>query len=162
MDRYIGTKLIEAEPAVRKCGRLYKSADPVPGSMLLAEEGYRVRYEDGYESWSPKAVFEKTYLKVKSNPKTPTVGPSISQEMVDDFIANVNIDTLGKKTTVVAVTLVNGFEIIETSSCVDPANYSMAMGAEICLGKIKDRIWAYLGFLLQTGISGIKPVETEV
>ena len=24
-------------------------------------EGYRVKYEDGYESWSPKEVFERAY-----------------------------------------------------------------------------------------------------
>ena len=25
------------------------------------EDGYKVVYEDGYESWSPKDVFEKAY-----------------------------------------------------------------------------------------------------
>lgn len=47
MKQYIGTKLIEAEPAVKE-GR----------------EGYRVRYADGYESWSPKDVFERAYRLV--------------------------------------------------------------------------------------------------
>ena len=26
-----------------------------------AEDGYKVRYPDGYESWSPKGVFEEAY-----------------------------------------------------------------------------------------------------
>jgi len=30
-------------------------------TMEPVEEGYKVVYEDGYESWSPKDVFEKAY-----------------------------------------------------------------------------------------------------
>lgn len=65
MKQYIGTKIIEAEPAYRvttsnqnKCiASLY---DPIPvGSDI--ELGYKVRYEDGYVSWSPKEAFEKAY-----------------------------------------------------------------------------------------------------
>lgn len=44
MKQYIGTKLVEAEPAVRN-----------------EQDGYKVRYADGYESWSPKDVFEEAY-----------------------------------------------------------------------------------------------------
>ena len=82
--------------------------------------------------------------------------PSISQKMVDDFIAEVHVTTLGEKTTVVRVVLVNGFEIVEASSCVSPENYSEEMGKEICLERIKGKVWMLLGFLLQTGVSGVK------
>ena len=50
MQQYIGTKIIQAEPALRY------SKPNVPG-----EDGYKVVYPDGYESWSPKAVFEEAY-----------------------------------------------------------------------------------------------------
>ena len=40
MKQYIGTKIIEAEPF---------------------DEGYRVKYPDGYTSWLPKAAFENAY-----------------------------------------------------------------------------------------------------
>lgn len=64
MKKYIGTKQIEAEPMtlgdfVQKTGR-----NPYGKNIENHEEteqGYHVRYEDGYESWSPKDVFEKTY-----------------------------------------------------------------------------------------------------
>lgn len=52
MKTYIGTKIIQAEPCPAwkdACG--HKTGDP----------GYRVRYPDGYESWSPKNVFEESY-----------------------------------------------------------------------------------------------------
>lgn len=44
MEKYIGTKIIVAEPEVKD-----------------GAEGYKVVYEDGYVSWSPKDVFEKAY-----------------------------------------------------------------------------------------------------
>ena len=52
MQKYIGTKIIEAEPCKAwKDTKLHKAG----------EEGYKVRYPDGYESWSPKDVFEEAY-----------------------------------------------------------------------------------------------------
>lgn len=44
MARYIGTKVIHAEPQVRGVAA-----------------GYRVRYGDGYVSWSPAEAFEEAY-----------------------------------------------------------------------------------------------------
>ena len=44
MKRYIGTKVVHAQPQVRE-----------------GVEGYAVKYEDGYMSWSPADTFEKAY-----------------------------------------------------------------------------------------------------
>lgn len=52
MDKYIGTKMIEAEPCPA-----WKDA----GGHKTGDPGYRVRYPDGYESWSPAAAFEEAY-----------------------------------------------------------------------------------------------------
>ena len=40
MKQYIGTKVVQAEPAA---------------------DGYKIVYSDGYESWCPKEVFEEAY-----------------------------------------------------------------------------------------------------
>ncbi len=61
MKQYIGTKMVSATPAIRKGGKVYLPCDEIPKSMETIEEGYKVVYEDGYESWSPKDVFEKAY-----------------------------------------------------------------------------------------------------
>jgi len=143
MDNYIGVKLVGAVPEKRMAG------------MFSQVDGYRVIYEDGYESWSPKSVFERAYLKVTPNPDLKS-GCSISQDMVDGFIKEIHTTTMGEKTTVVRAVLRNGFEIVESSACVDPKNYSEDMGREICLRKIKDKIWGFLGFLLQAAIGGVK------
>ena len=147
MDKYIGTKLIEAEPANR-----YELHS---GGHLTKKSGYAVRYADGYESWSPKDVFERAYLKMTVNPHLKTDKPSISQEMVDDFIVAAEVTTMGDKCTVVRATLRNGFEIVESSACVSAENYDEKMGADICMEKIKDKVWFLLGFLLQTAVNGV-------
>ena len=64
--------------------------------------------------------------------------------------------TLCKKTTVVRAVLRNGFEIVESSACVSEENYDERLGAEICMGKIRDKVWMLLGFLLQTAVQGVK------
>lgn len=169
MKQYIGTKIVEAEPAtlyeLKEGGHFLKKASEewadeestrIPDLASSTREGYAVRYADGYESWSPKEVFERAYLPIEVNTDLKPDQPSISQKMVDDFIAEVHVTTLGEKTTVVRVVLVNGFEIVEASSCVSPENYSEEMGKEICLERIKGKVWMLLGFLLQTGVSGVK------
>lgn len=139
MQKYIGTKMIQAEPATRD-----------------GKDGYKVVYADGYESWSPKDVFEEAYLPIIVNSDLKTDKPSISQQMVDDFIGDVKIIALDGKTTVVRALLKNGFTIVEASSCVSPENYDEEMGAKICMERIKNQVWKLLGFLLQTAVSGVK------
>ena len=61
MKKYIGTKMIEAEPALRYADGMIA---PVNAPVRLDEpvkSGYKVRYPDGYESFSPKQVFEEAY-----------------------------------------------------------------------------------------------------
>ena len=160
MKTYIGTKIIQAEPAFRIDGKIYPESGPVPRSMNR-EEGYRVQYPDGYESWSPKDVFERAYLPLTVNPDLRTDAPSISRQMVDDFILETWTQTMGDKTTVVRARLRNGFEIVESSACVSAENYDEKLGREICLGKIKDKVWFLLGFLLQTAVHGVKKAEND-
>ncbi len=54
MHKYIGTKVVKAYPCPA-----WENA----GGHKVGDEGYKVIYEDGYVSWSPKDVFEKHYKK---------------------------------------------------------------------------------------------------
>ena len=56
MKTYIGTKIVKAEPQSREVG-----------STGEYELGYKVVYEDGYVSWSPKSVFERCYREITEN-----------------------------------------------------------------------------------------------
>jgi hypothetical protein len=168
MKQYIGTKFIQAEPATRySCVDeffIHKEVHAFSKKEVdffnlhkdfTAEPGYAVRYADGYESWSPKDVFEKAYLEMPVNPNLRTEKPSISQQMVDDFISSTEVTTMGDKCTVVRATLRNGFEIVESSACVSAENYDEKLGADICMKHIRDKVWFLLGFLLQTAVHGI-------
>lgn len=63
MKHYIGTKQVEAKPMFK--GEAYEKgllkAGVVPSEEESSIMGYHVRYKDGYESWSPKDVFEEAY-----------------------------------------------------------------------------------------------------
>lgn len=63
---------------------------------------------------------------------------------------------MGEKTTVCCVTLQNGFEVIGTSSCVDPENYNSVIGNEIALKEAIDKIWELEGYLLQSNLYNSK------
>lgn len=155
MKQYIGTKLIEAEKAYRVDGKVVTLAeDRVPCGNEV-ERGYKVRYADGYESFSPQGVFESAYLPLEVNGMLKTAAPSISAEMVERFIDHHETVTMGGKTTVVRAVLKNGFEIVESSSCVSAENYDEKLGEEICMERIRNKIWELLGFLLQTAVGGV-------
>lgn len=52
-NTYVGTKIVTAWPQSKT------SAD---GVSVVEQEGYAVKYEDGYISWSPEATFDAAYL----------------------------------------------------------------------------------------------------
>lgn len=55
MDKYLGVKIIEAEPCEAwKDDQMNK----------IGDKGYKVVYEGGYISWSPKKVFEEAYRRL--------------------------------------------------------------------------------------------------
>lgn len=153
MKKYIGTKLVKAKPMTRGEYNNFRGWQ-IPENENPEDKGYLVEYSDYYLTWSPKEVFEKAYIAVDDNKNLPS-GVSIGEKMVDEFISYTETETMGDRTTVVRCVLRNGFEIVESSSCVDPKNYSKEMGHEICMEKIKNKIWELLGFLLQTAWHGI-------
>lgn len=60
MEKYIGTKTIEAEPMTRGNYNKYRGWT-IPADEDPDDEGYLVKYSDGYISWSPKKQFEEAY-----------------------------------------------------------------------------------------------------
>ncbi len=58
---YIGTKVVKAEPmAVND----FNASQGKPQFASANAPGYKVEYEDGYVSWSPKDVFERCYREI--------------------------------------------------------------------------------------------------
>lgn len=60
MEKYIGTKMIEVRVMNRGEYNKYRGWS-LPRNENPEDEGYFVKYQDGYESWSPKKQFEEAY-----------------------------------------------------------------------------------------------------
>lgn len=58
--KYVGTKQIEARPMTRGAYNYYRGW-PIPSDEDPNDNGYLVRYSDGYESWSPEKQFDEAY-----------------------------------------------------------------------------------------------------
>lgn len=60
MKNYTGTKTVSAEP-MNEFDAVQKGIARPNTDNHEFREGYHVVYPDGYESWSPKGVFEEAY-----------------------------------------------------------------------------------------------------
>lgn len=140
MKNYISVKIVKAEPC--KAWKDFKG-------HMTGDEGYKIYYPDGYVSWCPKDIFEAQYLELEKE-------DTITQKDVDSFISKVEAIKMGDKTTVVQATFKNGFSMVSGSSCVEPKNFDMEIGKQCCMEKIKDHVWGFLGFLLQSAKNGFK------
>ena len=67
---YIGTKVIRAEPMSNE--DWLRSQNKWQEGQETAGDGYKVQYEDGYFSWSPKQVFERCYREVTEQERRMT------------------------------------------------------------------------------------------
>ncbi|MGM7634167.1 Gp49 family protein [Bacillus sp. Hm123] len=79
----------------------------------------------------------------------------VTKEQIDKIMneAEFDVKTIFNKCTVVTAKLANGFIIVESSACVDPANYDASLGKEICMKRIEDKIWGMEGYKLQCELS---------
>ena len=115
------------------------------GEHSFETEGYEVTYGDGYKSWCPKEVADAAYFRL--SPEND--GTKVLKEDVENFVTNVEVMTVGEKTTVVNAHTLTGFDMIRHSSCVDPNNYDEELGKEFAMEKVVDDLWGHLGFVLQ-------------
>lgn len=152
----IEIKMVELQPMTAKEAndKGYKI-----GNHSFEEEGYEVTYPDGYKSWTPKDVADAAYYSLSKN----NDGTKILKEDVENFITNVDVTTIGEKTTVVNAHTRSGFNMVHHSSCVDPKNYSEELGKQYAMEEVVDDLWAHLGFVLQWAKYGInvKPKESK-
>ena len=115
------------------------------------DEGYEVTYPDGYKSWCPKEVADASYFILDEK----NDGTKILKEDVEKFITNVDVITVGTKTTVVNAHTLTGFDTVKHSSCVDPKNYNEELGRQYAMEEVINSLWAHLGFVLQWAKYGL-------
>lgn len=152
----IGIKMVELQPMT---AREANDKGHRIGNHSLEEEGYEVTYPDGYKSWTPKYVADAAYYFLSEN----NDGTKVFKEDVENFIADVEVMTVGEKTTVVNAHTRSGFDIIRHSSCVDPKNYNEELGKQYAMEEVVNELWGHLGFVLQWAKYGINvgPEESK-
>lgn len=144
----IGIKMVELQPMT---AREANDKGHRIGNHSFEEEGYEVTYPDGYKSWSPKDVADAAYYLLSEN----NDGTKIIKEDVENFITNVDVTTIGEKTTVVNAHTRSGFDMVRHSSCVDPKNYSEELGKQYAMEEVVNSLWSHLGFVLQWAKYGL-------
>lgn len=144
----IGIKMVELQPmrASMALSTGYKIGNAHPDDM-----GYEVTYPDGYKSWTPKDVADNAYFPLSENNN----GTKILKEDVEKFITDVEVVTVGEKTTVVNAHTLTGFDTVRHSSCVDPKNYSEELGKQYAMEEVVNSLWSHLGFVLQWAKYGL-------
>jgi len=150
MKNYIGFKLIKATPM--SMGEWNQTKGVMFGSVFHGSalaEGYLVEYPDGYQSWSPKEQFEIAYFPLTEDSK-------IVEEDVLRFMGEIESQQVDEKTTLVKCKSLTGFVQYETSSCVDPKNYSEELGKMYGTKNLVSKYWHNLGFVLQWAKNGLK------
>lgn len=80
---------------------------------------------------------------------------TVTQAHVEDIFNRTELqyDTIFGKCTVLTAKLPNGFIIVESSACVDPANFDEQIGADICNERVKNKIWELEGYVLQSTLA---------
>lgn len=145
----IGIKMVDLQPMFSGQARIknYK----VPENIGDDELGYEVTYLNGYKSWALKDVIDSAYYLLSED----NDGTKILKEDVEKFITDVEVMTVGEKTTVVNAHTLTGFDTVRHSSCVDPKNYSEELGKQYAMEEVVNNLWGHLGFVLQWAKYGL-------
>lgn len=153
----INIEMLELKPMIVEEARTlgYK----VPDVLYSTDRGYEITYPDGTKTWSLKEEVDSIYYVLSKD----NDGTKILKEDVENFITDVDVTTIGEKTTVVNAHTRSGFDTVRHSSCVDPKNYSEELGKQYAMEEVVNDLWAHLGFVLQWAKYGInvKPKESK-
>jgi hypothetical protein len=76
-----------------------------------------------------------------------------NQQLFDQWVKKADFAKVGLKTTVCLLTLENGFEIVGTSACVDPAMFDSTLGKQYSLVDALNELDAHNGFYRQVLLS---------
>lgn len=119
---------------------------------MSTDMGFGVTYPNSKREWIPSDVANKEFYRLSEK----NDGTKILKEDVENFITDVDVMTVGDKTTVVNTYTLTGFGTVRHSSCVDPKNYSEELGKKYAMEEVINDLWSHLGFVLQWAKFGLK------
>lgn len=74
----------------------------------------------------------------------------IPAERIDEIMSESRYETIDSahgSCTVVIMTLPNGFTLVESSGCIDPAEYDHELGVRLCKDALRRKVWQLEGYL---------------
>jgi hypothetical protein len=81
------------------------------------------------------------------------------QEIMDESLYEVWEPFPG--ITIVAMNLPNGYTLVESSGCVDPAEYDRKLGIQLCKNALERKVWQLYGFMRKQEFSDAKGGEAD-
>ena len=98
-----------------------------------------------------RELFYRHFKKYEEPKPEPKIETKVSPDWINWIMDNseFEVSTIFDKCTLVSCKLPNGFIIVERSACVDPNNYDESIGTEICMRRIRDKVWELEGYMLQ-------------
>lgn len=128
-------------------------------------EGFSVTYPDGYVSWIPKEAKESRYIELVTTPEEAERDElGIRHADIENFILDESylLDHVTyngepvKRNLISTAVLSNGFVITNGSTSVNDRKFDEEIGRVVCHEAVLNKVWEYLGFLLQWGVNGLK------
>lgn len=137
-------KLVRPINELQKIGEIFKISNIIGHIIVIVSE--KTGEKGTISDVGIRKYFEKVEESVDDKPLK-----GVSYEKIEKLMAeaNINVTTFFGKTTVVVAQFQNGFVITESSSCADPRAYDEEEGKQICLKRIKERLWEMEGYFLQ-------------
>lgn len=74
----------------------------------------------------------------------------IPKEHIDEIMEDSDYevyDSAFGSCTIVAMTLPNGYTLVESSGCIDPDEYDHDLGVELCKEALRRKVWQLEGYL---------------
>lgn len=112
-----------------------------------------------FEKIKPTPANDETFCSVDDDYYPDMVNPDVINNILDN--SEIIINTVFDNTTVVSCKLPSGFVITETSSCINSDNYSEEIGLDICINRIRKKLFEYEAYLLLDDIYRIKQIQEE-
>lgn len=141
-------EMFNIEPMTRTKAKELGLRYSICATSCNEENGYAISYKGNSPCWKPASEIAKKYFLVSDDSK-------ILEGDINNFIIMDKVLTLGDKTTLVHAHTITGLEYYETSSCVDPKNYDLALGTKYALERITSKVRDALEFVLQWAKNGI-------
>ena len=153
-DWFIGVKALQARPMQLGQFCLLKSKDAPPDTHP-SDPGYLVIYPDGYESWSPKHVFERSYFPCSDRSGGARLRPQVDD--VELFVAEGARTRITPSASTVTMLTITGHEFHHTANAGCPEAFDDEAITNIGHGHNMSNLAMCLDFVFSWANNGIDP-----